>query len=538
MTSRRPAVRLQRPALLRRLAAMLADGAVMLVAPAGGGKSTALQAALGRRGGAVAWVHCTAADADAARLLARVIAALRQAAPGVADALGETIAAATEPVFGGEAVQQLVGELERLLLDPLTIVVDDAEHLESSAAATALVSALIGAPAPELRVAVLTRRALPLPAARLSVDDLTFSVDECRALLGVSADAEAVCAATGGWPLGVSLAARSGEVVDAHASDDRLVEVLLDPLDVAVREALIDASVAPELDPRLLTAIDLPGDFVDVVRAGGIPLRTTGRFVAFHPLVREFLLRRLELERPSEYRELLGTRIAKALEAAGRGPDAVEYWLDSADEAGGAVARYGEAVVDTAPATVARWLSRVPGPARLAPELRLIEGRLALGTGRPLDAPAPLRDAVLGFGARGDIERAWAARVALIDALVALDRFDAAIPFANGFETAAAAAAPMAAISGAAALAGASRYDEAVEQLSAALRHPRSARFAPFAAAFRGFWVDVPRGELDAALVGVGEAVSALERSDPFKRLAYVLVMLGVSPRSVPRRPG
>ena len=46
--------------------------------------------------------------------------------------------------------------------------------------------------------------------------------------------------------------------------------------------------------------------------------------------------------------------------------------------------------------------------------------------------------------------------------------------------------------------------------------------------AFRGFWVDVPRGELDAALERLRDAVAQLERADPFRRLAYVLAMLAL----------
>jgi ATP/maltotriose-dependent transcriptional regulator MalT len=244
--------------------------------------------------------------------------------------------------------------------------------------------------------------------------------------------------------------------------------------------------------------------------------------------VRAGLARLLEQERPSEYRELLHARIAGALDAAGRGAEAVEHWLEVPDEAAAAVARHGAAVLDTAPATVARWLSRIDGPARQAPELQLLEGRLAVGDGRLLDAPGPLRHAVLGFEARLDEASAWGARLALADALGMLERFEAALPLANGFERSLAPAAPMVAVTVAASLAGTGAFEEAVALFERAVAARRGAPFAPFAAAYRAGWVDLPCGELDAALARVRGAAAALRREDPFRRLAHVLLVEAV----------
>ncbi len=244
--------------------------------------------------------------------------------------------------------------------------------------------------------------------------------------------------------------------------------------------------------------------------------------------MRDLLLRLLEEERPSEYRELLHARIAECLDAAGRGAEAVEHWLEVPDDAAAAVAHNGDALLNTAPATAARWLARIGGPERLAPELRLLEGRLAIGTGRLLDAEAPLRDAMLGFEARGDESQAWSARLSLADALTIQERFETAIPLAAGFERSWAPAAPMVAVTVAAALAGVCEFDAAVELFERAVADERGAPFFPFAQGFRGFWVDLQCGELDAALRRVRAAVAELERHDPFSRLAYLLGMEAV----------
>jgi LuxR family transcriptional regulator, maltose regulon positive regulatory protein len=128
--------RIARHDLNERLVAALDRGSLLLVAGAGFGKTTALEDALAARGGAVAWVRCSEAHRDPGRLLEDAIAALRQAVPGVADVLGEQLAAGAEPVDVEAATRLLVGELERLLVDPVTIVFDDAESLADEPSST------------------------------------------------------------------------------------------------------------------------------------------------------------------------------------------------------------------------------------------------------------------------------------------------------------------------------------------------------------------------------------------------------------------
>ncbi|MGA9636385.1 MAG: AAA family ATPase, partial [Solirubrobacterales bacterium] len=158
----RAGTRIGRPALRRRLAEALDEGALILVAPAGSGKTMALEEALDDRGGAVAWVKCRAEHADGSRLLDRLVEVLRTAAPGTADVLGDTLALAIAPIDVASSARQLAAELERLVVDPLAIVFDDAEHLAESEGAGAILSALLVSDAVPLRVAVASRRSLPL----------------------------------------------------------------------------------------------------------------------------------------------------------------------------------------------------------------------------------------------------------------------------------------------------------------------------------------------------------------------------------------
>jgi ATP/maltotriose-dependent transcriptional regulator MalT/DNA-binding SARP family transcriptional activator len=506
-----------RPALAARLASALDRGALLLVAPAGAGKTVALVEALERRGGDVAWVRCAPADHDPGRFLVHVLDALRSAVSGLATVLGDRLGAAAVTVDVGLAVGELEAELARLLVDPLTLVIDDAEHLEGAEQVAAM---LLAADVARLRVAIATRRPLRLRAARLraagrltelTAADLAFSAGECAELLRrrtgrepSDEEVDTLWTRTEGWPLGASLAA-SGDPADAPGSAralfDYLSEELLDPLEPDVRDRLIDSSVAPEPPEGFL---------------GGVPLG--------HPLVREFLLARFQ-ERPAERRAAMHASVAAALEASGRGDEAVDHWIAAGDgeRAAVAIATHAPALAATAPATVASWLERLPPAARTGPELRLLEGRLALGAARLEEAIAPVRDAVAGFEAHGDEEAAWRARAVLSDVYVLQEELEPAVAIAEGFDATDAAAAPMVAMTAALALAVQGRFGEADELLARAESRPAAAPFAPLFAGFRGFCVELLCGRLDAALAGTRKAVAQLERADPAGRLPYLL---------------
>jgi DNA-binding SARP family transcriptional activator len=246
--------------------------------------------------------------------------------------------------------------------------------------------------------------------------------------------------------------------------------------------------------------------------------------------VREILLERFERERPETRRREVHACVAGVLEAAGQGTDAVEHWLAAGDpdRAAVAVAAHGQALANTAPGTVAEWLKRLPVDARAMPELQLLEGRLTSGAGRLEEAVAPLRAALAGFEARAEPEAAWMARVALADTCAIQEDFEAVIPLADGFEASGSPVAPMVALSAGAALAGVGRYREATDLFARAAAHPAAGPLAPLVAGFRGFWVDLMCGRLDAALAGAREAVAMLERADLVNRLPYVIGFVAV----------
>ena len=537
--------RIPRPAVAARLARALDDGHLFLVAGAGFGKTMALEDALALRGGAAAWVRCSELDRDPGGLLADLVQELERTVPGAADVLGERLAHAPLQIDAAVASRELSRELERLLVDPLTIVVDDAEQLADSPEASAVLRDLLASNAEVLRVAVAARVALPLRLSKLRATgrlaqlgpaDLAFSPEECAELLQAAggrepndAELDALWSATEGWPLGVGLsAAADGALVPgSSALVGFLEEELLGPLGDELRTALLESSLAPDLDAATVEAMGLPPTLLDEAQRRGMPLRRvgSGTRVAYHPLVRELLRERLRQERPAERLHELHAALAQALEQAGRGPEAVEHWLAARDseKAAAAVAREGRVIFRSAPATVGAWLEALPPDMRGEPELRNIEGRLAAGEGELERSVSPLTDAIAGYAARGDLEREWRMRVLLSDVLAQLEDYDRSAALAEGFDAVRAYGAPMTAVSVACNHARASRFEQASELFDRAMAHPLGAPLVTLAPGFQGAFLDLPQSRLDPALAGLREVVGSLERFDPSNRLPLFL---------------
>lgn len=525
----------------------LQRGSVLLQAPAGAGKTVAIELALGSMDVPTAWVRCTGADRDPGRFLQHFVSALTSAAPGTVDALQERLTAGSQPIDLALATTELIAELDLLLIEPIVIVVDDAEHLDGAPSAAGLLSRLLAAETPALHLAVATRRRLPLKVAKLraagrlvelAAADLAFTVEDCAELIAAKGGeqrrelVEGLWSATEGWPLGIALALLSPRPSTVFGAGSEalaryLDEELLDVLDPELRAALLDSSVAPELDPTIAEALGLPDDFLSSVRQLGLPEHAGSRpdRVAYHPLLREHLASRLETEGSQRHRAELHRALADVLERRGNGPEAVEHRLVADDPAGAAVAvaEQGRILVRTAPATVAGWLDRLPPEARTAPPIRLLEGRLASGAGRFEEAIAPLREAVTGLAGLGEEEAEWQARFLLAETLTLLERFEEAIPLADGFESGPVVTATGVAMSAAASLAATGRYPEASRLFAQVIETVGPA--APIVHGMEGFWVHLECGRMDVALDALDGSVSFLERIDPFGHLPYSIGM-------------
>jgi DNA-binding SARP family transcriptional activator len=543
--------RVQRVELGERLTASLDQGSVILVADAGFGKTTALEQALTHRGGPSAWLRTTRGDGDTGRLVGRLVDAVRLALPGLAEDYAERFAGAIEPLDAEEQARGLVDDIQRLLLEPLVVVIDDAERLDGTHA-IAILNALLDGSGELLRVGLCSRRPLPLKLARLKATarvtelgpaDLAFSPAECAECLRLVRgqepsrdEVEELFAATEGWPLGVALAAAAGPSSEPlpgrgrEAIFEYLAEEVFDGLAPELQRGLVDASIADELDPELERALGLPEAFRAEVVAAGVFVRPVGDSYALHPLFRDFLRARLRGEREAAELADLHLRVGGALASSGRTLEAIEHWLAGGDfdSAAGAIAGHGIALSGTAPELVAGWLDRLPESSREQPILRLLAGRLAMGTGDFDAAIEHCRAGVSGLEREHAHEALlWAARLALTDAYIAAIDLEAAAEASSGADTAGPEAGPAAvfcALTHAAVLARLG-MPEADRALDLALGQPGGRELlGPGLSAFQAHYRDLPAGHLDDALEHVEEGIAALEGADASNRLPYVLV--------------
>ena len=443
-----------RAALEQRLGEALTSARlVLLSAPAGFGKTTALMRQLALQPGtwATAWITVDAQD-DLVRFLACLVAALEPFDPpwrrsaaallaSVDGTAGATQAAAAEilDVLGATEVAQGL------------IVVDDAHHL-ADAAVSALLEALIERlPAP-WTMAIATRADPPLPLARWRARgelaefrqaDLRFEPGEVEALVqrtGSPAPAHLreLLQRTDGWAAGLRLslsaanAARPAAATPQRHVFEYLASEVLDQMPAPLRCFLLRCSVLAELtasrcaavsgDPqaaRWLDEIERRGLFVTVLDEIPLTLR-------LHDLFRDFLLDRLQRE-PGED---LAALLARA--AAGE-PDPVrqvDLLLRAGDPAAAQralAAATPTLLLDGASAQALRLIDRFPPALREgSPLLAFVRGLCAWPRFEWVTMQEAMARAAAGFDQLGLAGETQQARAFESVALTALGRLEAA----------------------------------------------------------------------------------------------------------------
>ena len=542
-----------------RLAARVADalepGSVTLIAGAGFGKTTILEQALAGR--TAAWLSCSEGERAPGTLLMRVVDGVASAAPGASDAVAERLTTGTQPVDVVATARELTTDLSQLLPEPLVIVIDDAEQLEGAVGSERLISELIRAQVPLLRIAVASRRPLDLRAAKpraagrlteFGAGELAFNSEECETVLRsrgarepTSAQISSVMEATEGWPLGIALAAtviggsRGGDdpatlakltsTPDLHAY---LSEELFASLDPDLQEAAIDSSIVRVVTPEVAHALALPGDYRSRIERRGMLVRSTedGEAFAYHPLLREFLLERLQASRDEGQRRRLHAAVAPAVATRGDPIGAVEHWIEAErwPEAVAAIEQQGPIMLRTSPEVLTRWLGLLPERVQELPVIRMLEGQLQWGAGQHERAVYPLREAVEGFRETSDTEREWLARFFLAEALFSAGPFEGIVELAEGWDSAEAPRRNMG-VAGVAwyevlALTALGRREEAGELSQRLGRDPKAAALFRYLADLAWLIDGLAAGGADDALGHLAATIHELELDDPHSRLA------------------
>ncbi len=559
--------RITRRALVVKARAALDHGALVVVAPAGYGKTSLLHDALPATATDVAWVSCTARERHPGQLVAALVASIDEAVPGAAKAVAEALASSREVVDPLAALGSLEDELNRLLVERAFVVIDDAENLAGAGASCAIVTTLIRTLQPRLGVAVLSRRPLGLRLAKprasgrivtLGAADLAFTSAECAEYLRRSIgrrpsdrEVDRLLEVTEGWPLAVAtiLHGREGETPGEQSwlSDVRspeqlkayLCEEVLDRLDPPARREVLVSALPRHLSPATAEALGLPADFVPGLRLKGLYLRNVDRsrdVIDYHPLFRELLLERLEAESEGGEVEVLHRRLAPALARDGDTAGAIEHWIAAGAwaETIAAIGQEARRLVVTSPGLLRAWLDRLPADLHRTPVVQLLEGHLALAAGRYDEARALLGAARAGVSPALSPANDWWCRYLLIDCLNMSGRPEEAVLLGDGFERPEARHAGVVAVAAglyaAHILASMGRTEAAERAVAIARRLPEAEMVGPIDAVLWAY-VDLPAGRLEMALERALAAYRQVESSDPlmlrFDVMATIATVLG-----------
>ena len=296
---------------------------ILLCAPAGYGKTTLARQWVATRSEPVLWYSGGPAMADVAALavdLAELFAAPESD-------LSHRVQLLASQRTNVRALSKTLASASPAL--PTTVVVDDYHHIEPGSDSDALVRELVGLTGFRL---VMATRVLPdwtdsrrvVYGELLVVDQsaLAFTSDEAATVIPRES---VVLEHAEGWPAVIGLAAirggRSGleTPVDPDALYEFIATELFAGADPRLRQALFLLAAGGSADRSIASSLlgNATDDVLDAANRRGFLVDDHAGWMAMHPLIREFLLRRLgEIPSPRRH-EIVLTTIA-ALSDSGR----------------------------------------------------------------------------------------------------------------------------------------------------------------------------------------------------------------------------
>jgi LuxR family maltose regulon positive regulatory protein len=386
----------------------------LLTAPAGFGKTTAIEQWLRRRREPVVWVALDEEDNDPVLLWSRILAEATRA-----HGIGASARAALEGTAGSPrgAIELFAAELRGAEVQ-LVFVLDDL-HLIDDPACLRTIELGARLMAGSARLVLVTRLEPALPLERLygrgqllriGPEELAFNREETRELLGryeVRGEPEmldAVFEATGGWPAAVYISALwlrdapepSAATLEMARPQEQLADYLLSEviggLDPVVRTFMRRGSVLPRMSgPLCDEVLERSGSAAMIDR-----LRETNLLVGgdrrhrgwhrYHPLLRGVLRQELESEEPGAA-AALHRRAAGWFVRHGMPEDAAEQARDGGDHEALSellAEHHHELLRKGRWATLLRWADALPAEILDSrPQVTMAAAMVALTGGRP-----------------------------------------------------------------------------------------------------------------------------------------------------------
>ena len=329
-----------RPRLLKTLLGLLDHQLILVIAPAGYGKTTALIDFVNTLDMPACWYALSAADRNLHRFSAHFIAAIAQQFPD----FGKDSGAALQNLEAGHSslaqfVTLLVNDLYAQVHRRFVLVIDDYHLVDDCEPIGSFVSQFLQDVGDHCHIILASRTLLTLPdlallVARGAVDgldfqELAFRPDELQALARQNynqiisdAEAEQMVVSTEGWITGILLSANTRQLHMAgrmrllRSSGIDLYSYLADQVlkqqPAALRDFLLRTSYMDEFDAKLCAEVMEPAwrpageswqSLLDALFQKNLfvtPVGEQGDSVRYHPLFQEFLQERLQSERPAE----------------------------------------------------------------------------------------------------------------------------------------------------------------------------------------------------------------------------------------------
>jgi LuxR family maltose regulon positive regulatory protein len=398
--------------------------AIVLTAPAGYGKTT-LAAEWLQRKSRVAWFRPVSASAD----VAAFSIGLCDAARGIISAgerLRQRLRVAEPPERAARQLAELLAADFAEWPSDAWLVLDDYHLVSNSASVEDFVDWLL-ALAP-VRVIVTTRRRPAWTSARrllygeileINQHHLAMTRAEAREVLAhhSTTSIHDLVDAAHGWPALIGLAAvsHSAEMPKSTLSDvlfRYFADEVVRQQPPAVQAFMVVASAPPRLTPSIVESVlrvGSPRDHLRRLRDEGL-LHNSASGVMFHPLLRDFLRRRLEDIDP-EGANALYERAIEHSRGNSEWDDAFELAVDTGrlDLAATIIGDAGPSLLaEGRLETVAKWFEAVGALALECPKAVLVWAESLTRLGRFSEAEALIEPVVASLGHDdADASRAW-----------------------------------------------------------------------------------------------------------------------------------
>ncbi|MEA3301612.1 MAG: LuxR C-terminal-related transcriptional regulator [Pseudomonadota bacterium] len=353
----------ERPRLVNRLGDAARARLTLLMAPAGFGKSSLLlqwYQALRDQGKGPCWLTVDKTLNDAGDLLAYLLAAIGDGAPGNGGDLGELLY--NDNIIPADYLLDRLLDLLDSRAEPCHVFIDDF-HLLGDDAVAAIGELLEQSPdGMHFYIASRTTPKLPLARARamdavveIDAQALKFSLQETREFLDQNTS-EAIqdatladlVAGTEGWITGLklaSLAMRRGVAPDKllgtvngrnRTVAEYFSEEVLSPQNSAIRDFMVKTCILERFCPELCNAVTGSDDaraMINEVEAKGLflfQLDEERHWYRYHHLFANYLARQLGESDPA-LKQQLHLRASRWLQEEGFVTEAMEHALQSGD---------------------------------------------------------------------------------------------------------------------------------------------------------------------------------------------------------------